>query len=74
MSEQKPRRYNVWAGDPNGCPENKTRCVESVASGYLFYQCQRKRGFGENGLYCKQHAKRHPAQPEKALGVGGDES
>lgn len=31
------------------------------------YQCSRKRGHGRDGLYCKQHAKRHPeAQDENA--------
>ena len=60
MSEQKERRYNVWGGNPDGYPENKTRCIEEVAErgGWLFYQCQRKRGHGPDGLYCKQHAKK----------------
>jgi hypothetical protein len=26
-----------------------------------FRQCSRKRGYGYNGLYCKQHSKRWPA-------------
>lgn len=39
------------------------RCVERVTSdSWNFYQCSRKRGFGKDGLYCKQHAKRHPAE------------
>ena len=53
------RRYNQWAGNPRGWPEDKTRCIEEVWSGYLSYQCSRKRGYGPDGLYCKQHAKRH---------------
>jgi hypothetical protein len=64
MSEIKERLYdaNSWN---KGIPEDKTRCVEEVVdfSGWHFYQCSRKRGYGLNGEYCKQHAKRHPASP-----------
>ncbi len=56
MSETKPRRYGQWAGDPQGRAEDKTRCVEEVHQGWHFYQCQRKRGHGPLGEYCKQHA------------------
>ena len=62
MDVVEERRYNTWAGNPRGNPEDKTRCIEEVASGYLFYQCIRKRGHGLDGLYCKQHAKRHPTE------------
>ncbi len=65
MSE---RRYDEWAGNPTGTKEDKTRCVESVLdfTGWHSYQCQRKRGYGLNGEYCKQHAKKHPTiQGEK---------
>lgn len=56
------RRYGRWAGNPEGLPEIKTDCIESVnPSGFIPQQCSRKRGFGKDGLYCKQHAKRHPA-------------
>lgn len=49
--------YGCWAGNPNGKPENMERCVEEVFehSG-ISHQCFRKRGFGRQGLYCKQHA------------------
>ncbi len=65
--------YGKWAGDPKGRVEDITRCVEKVydASGYGAYvnhQCSRKRGQGADGLYCKQHAKQHPATPKD----GGD--
>ena len=55
------RRYNQWSGNPNGSPEDKTRCIAKVAdfTGFHFYQCQRKRGHGPDGLYCKQHAKKY---------------
>ena len=57
------RRYGVWAGDPKGQPEDRARCIEEVWPQdryWVPYQCQRKRGHGKNGLYCKQHAKKHP--------------
>lgn len=62
MSE---RRYGEWAGNPNGVAEDKDRCAEEVwpLDSYLIpTQCSRKRGHGKDGLYCKQHAKRHPAE------------
>lgn len=37
--------------------EDKTRCIEEVWDRFTSYQCSRKRGYGKNGLYCKQHAK-----------------
>lgn len=54
------RRYGEWAGDPQGRPEDETRCIEEVwprEIGWIAYQCTRKRGYGPGGLYCKQHAK-----------------
>jgi hypothetical protein len=65
MTEQ--RIYDQWAGNPKGIPEDKSKCFESVSdgTGFHFYQCRRKRGHGKDGLYCKQHAKRHPASEEK---------
>lgn len=62
------RRYGEWAGRPNGMPEDPARCIKTVWPAYLSRgmisaQCQRKRGHGEGGLYCKQHAKGHPVAP-----------
>ncbi len=39
------------------------RCAESVwdRSSWRHFQCSRKPGYGRAGLYCKQHAKKHPA-------------
>jgi len=56
------RRYGAWAGDPIGQAEDKTRCIEEVYphdNSWIPYQCHRKRGYGKDGLYCKQHAKMH---------------
>ena len=54
------RIYHKWAGNPRGTPEDETRCVREVwekGRAIRSYQCLRKRGYGPNGLYCKQHAK-----------------
>ena len=59
------RIYGEWAGDEQGTPEDKTHCIEEVwpnwnrGGGWIPYQCQRKRGHGKDGLYCKQHARMH---------------
>ena len=53
------RRYRVWAGS-RGTPEDVTRCRYEVPDGdrsVLFHQCARKRGFGPDAAYCKQHSK-----------------
>ena len=65
------RRYHMWAGHPQGEKEDTTRCIEEVCAAgraILFYQCNRKRGFGPGNLYCKQHdpveVKRRAAEVE----------
>lgn len=59
MSE-KERRYGQWAGNPKGMAEDPDCCIEKVwpQDGIPpgSRQCQRKRGHGPDGLYCKQHA------------------
>ena len=52
------RFYGKWAGNPSGTKEDPSKCVVEVYRGIRFYQCARKRGYGPNGMYCKQHAKR----------------
>ena len=63
QKDEEPRVYDKSGVNPKGIPEDKTRCIAEVTawSGWHSYQCQRKRGYGQDGLYCKQHAKRHPA-------------
>lgn len=56
IEEAKEYRYNVWAGNPNGIPYRKERCVYEVYHGVLFAQCSRKNGHGPRKLYCRQHA------------------
>jgi hypothetical protein len=59
------RVYGAWAGYPKGHQENPFHCIAGVyAHGRMIeHQCQKKRGYGPDGLYCKQHAKRYEAQP-----------
>jgi len=54
------RIYDSWAGNPKGTPEDPTRCIAEVRdfTGWHYLQCSRKRGYGPNGLFCKQHAKK----------------
>lgn len=61
MAKKKEKRYGCWAGFPEGHAERLTDCVEEVQddSSRLFRQCSRKRGHGDKGLYCKQHAKKY---------------
>ena len=58
------RRYGTWAGDPEGQPEDPALCVAEVQSWplHVYSQCARKRGHGNAGLFCKQHAKMDPAR------------
>ena len=52
------RIYGSWAGSPNGTPEDTTKCIEEVwesGRGMFHHQCNRKRGYGKDGLYCKIH-------------------
>lgn len=55
MSE---RRFGQWAGNLRGSAEDVTKCIEEVypaGRSIIPAQCQRKRGHGPNGLFCKQH-------------------
>ncbi len=61
------RIYGKWAGNFKGSQEDVTRCIEEVwpqQSGWIPYQCHRKRGHGPKGLYCKQHAKKHKVEEQ----------
>lgn len=56
------RVYNLWAGNPKGTPERCDLCIAEVRASWtawpIYSQCTRKRGYGPDGLYCKQHAKK----------------
>jgi hypothetical protein len=57
---EKLHYYDQWAGNEKGIPEDKSRCIAAVTdfTGFHSFQCQRKRGFGPRGEYCRQHAKK----------------
>ena len=61
MSE---RIYGEWAGDPKGTKEDPKRCIKELwpTGHWNPRQCSRKRGYGPEGLYCKQHTKKHEVQ------------
>lgn len=53
-----PKAYSDWAGNPKGNPPDYSLCCESVWPNDRFpipHQCRKKRGFGPDGAYCKQH-------------------
>lgn len=56
-------KYGNWAGLPNGRRPDPERCAESVypAQSWVSAQCSRKCGYGPEGAFCKQHAKRFEA-------------
>lgn len=66
LEEAKGHRYNKWAGNPIGSSYIEGRCAFEVSSQFQFFQCARKNGYGAAGLYCKQHAKRCPAETSDA--------
>lgn len=66
--EYPKERYRVWGGQPRGVAYDPELCAEDVQDGGrspLSHQCCRKNGFGDRGLFCKQHAKWHPAKPDE---------
>ena len=55
------RYYAQSAGNPRGVKEDKAKCAFEVWPTGRWprpYQCERKRGQGPDGAYCKQHAKK----------------
>ena len=61
------RVYGIWAGNPNGILEETNKCIEAVFGSFLYtHQCTRKRGHGKDGLYCKQHARKHQEREDYA--------
>lgn len=67
MSEQR-YGYDSYF-NPKGTPENIENCIvkmfSEIRSCGTTYQCTRKRGFGPDKLYCKQHANSLQKRKEK---------
>ena len=56
----KLKTYGNWVGNPDGQLEDEKYCIKEVWGNDRWshgYQCGRKRGYGPDGKYCKQHAK-----------------
>ncbi|KKR01619.1 MAG: hypothetical protein UT24_C0003G0026 [Candidatus Woesebacteria bacterium GW2011_GWB1_39_12] len=54
----KLRVYDSGSSVARKVLEDKRLCIAEVLdySGWHYLQCRRKRGYGPNGEYCKQHA------------------
>lgn len=51
-----PKSYGAWAGNPKGHAPDYERCVATVkGAGWHYCQCSKKRGYGPDEAYCKQH-------------------
>lgn len=53
------KSYGAWAGNNAGHAPDPKLCCESVSDSgrsMLTHQCRRKRGWGPEGAYCKQHS------------------
>ncbi len=59
MDSNNEHRYGRCNLRPKGVAENLTRCAQPVtgAPNWGLLQCSRRRGHGEGGEYCKQHAR-----------------
>lgn len=56
MRAKRPLAY--WA-----IPPDNLRCKADVSKATTmprWGRCKKRNGYGEDGLYCKQHAKRYP--------------
>ena len=67
------RIYGRWAGNPKGHRVDTTCCIVEVMdnTSLLFHQCLRKRGYGYNGLFCKQHSKKYAS--DESISIPKDE-
>ncbi len=62
-------KYGGWGGNRDGFKPDPYRCCQEVHSPdrfALFYQCSRKRGYGPEGAYCKQHDPAFVAEKNRA--------
>jgi hypothetical protein len=51
-----PKTYGSWGGNPTGYrPDYKLCCEQISIDTWHRGQCSRKRGFGPDEAYCKQH-------------------
>lgn len=58
LSSFHEKKYGDWAGNPVGIKPDPERCCESIWTKERWsrhQQCGRRRGFGPEKAYCKQH-------------------
>jgi hypothetical protein len=57
MTRYPLERYGKWAGNERGYSYNSRRCAKEVwpSDGWVSKQCSRRRGYGIDKLFCKQH-------------------
>lgn len=71
-------KYGAWAGFPAGHKPDLALCCEEVADNSTrwprYHQCQRKRGHGPDGAYCKQHDPEAVKAQRAASDVRGQEA
>lgn len=64
-------KYGGWGGNPEGHKPDFARCCEEVGRNIgrwtSFGQCTRKRGYGPDKAYCKQHDPEAVRARRKAL-------
>lgn len=59
LSEAKQKKYNQWAGNPEGTDYQIGYCAYEMLGMFpLPCQCSRKAKTGPSKLYCKQHSKK----------------
>jgi hypothetical protein len=57
----KERRYECFIEDHESLPWTPGRCADYAGRGLHLMRCKRQDGHGLAGLFCRQHAKWHPA-------------
>jgi len=54
------KKYGVWQGDKEGKPFNPANCAQETSKNWIYFQCPNEPGHGKDGMFCEEHAERHP--------------
>lgn len=60
LVEAKAYRYGMWSGNPTGKPYLQHYCAYPIfpsLTSVIERQCSRRPGFGQDAIFCHQHAK-----------------
>lgn len=55
VTSQYKEAYGSWAGNERGYKADHTKCAKEIWGSHLSKQCSRKRGYGIDEAFCKQH-------------------